>query len=537
MIKLTDVSFNYRGVEAPVVTRANFEVASGEFVLVCGPTGSGKSTLLRIINGLSPHFTGGNLRGRIELNSLDRTGAKPHELADLVGFVNQQPEGAFVADTVEDELAYAMEQLGRDPSEMAREISRLADALGIADLLTSPLTSLSGGQQQRVAIAAALSAGQRILILDEPTSALDPEAAHEIIASLAKLTKDLGITVLLSEHRLERALPLVDSVIVVYGDGSVSKLAPTDALRENRLVPPVVELSAKLGLSESALEPDELRSKIKAQPNLLKNISTDAAALPTQPAEFAGLNALEVRGLSVAYGENLAVDSVDLSVERGEVLTLMGENGSGKSSLLWAIQGSGERAKGEVLSNWGETAKLSPEERLCVVTMVPQRASDLLFLSSVSAELEDSDRFAQAKPTSTATLFARFAGRVDPAVHPRDLSAGQQLALVLAIQLVKGAGVVLLDEPTRGLDYEAKRALARIIGELRTQGHALVLASHDIEFVAQVATKVVVLEKGRIKAQGAPVEILGVDGLLPSQVSVALGQPGIISLEQIRGTR
>jgi energy-coupling factor transport system ATP-binding protein len=180
----------------------------------------------------------------------------------------------------------------------------------------------------------------------------------------------------------------------------------------------------------------------------------------------------------------------------------MGENGSGKSSLLWAIQGSGERASGEALSNWGETQKLSPEERLCVVTMVPQRASDLLFLSSVSAELEDSDRFAGAKPTTTASLFARFAGRVDPAVHPRDLSAGQQLALVLAIQLVKGAGVVLLDEPTRGLDYEAKRALARIIGELRTQGHAIVLASHDIEFVAQVATKVVVLETGRIVQTG-----------------------------------
>ncbi len=534
MIKLTDVSFGYRTAESAVLTRANLHVSSGEFVLVCGPTGSGKSTLLRIINGLSPHFTGGNLRGRVELNGRDVTGFKPHELADLVGFVNQQPEGAFVADTVEDEIAYAMEQLGRDPKTMAEEIARLASTLGLEHLLDQPLQSLSGGQQQRVAIAAALSAGQQILVLDEPTSALDPEAAHEIISSLRTLTRELDITILLSEHRLERALPLVDSVIVVHGDASVSKLSPHDALREYRLVPPVVELSARLALKPTALEPQVIRETIAEHPALLENIELDAHAVARQPEEFIGQSALEVRDLSVHYGDKVAVAEINLELERGQVLTLMGENGSGKSSLLWAMQGTGVRTSGTVKSAWGDTKEFSAEERLCVVTMVPQRSSDLLFLSSVSAELEDSDKFAKARPTSTATLFEQFAGRVDPAVHPRDLSAGQQLALVLAIQLVKGAGIILLDEPTRGLDYEAKRALARIIARLCEAGNAIVLASHDIEFVAQVATHVVVLEQGRIKSQGAPTQLLGFDGHLPSQVAAAMGVSGIINLDQVR---
>jgi energy-coupling factor transport system ATP-binding protein len=525
VIKVTDLSFRF-GENEPLFQRVNLILQPGEFSLVCGPTGSGKSTLLRCLNGLAPHFTGGNLRGRIELDGEDFTGLRPHDFAQIVGFVNQQPEGAFVADTIEAELAYGMEQLGLPQELMQEKLREIAERFDLTDILHAQLQELSGGQQQRVAIASAIAGGQRALILDEPTSALDTVVAAEIISLLRRLASEDGITVLLAEHRLERALPVVDSMIVVHGDGSVSKQLPTDAIREYRLVPPVVELSHLLKLNPACLTTAQVRERVKATPNF-------RASDIRQPEEFFGMPALSVDGISVHYHNVKAVDSVSLEVERGQVLAVMGANGSGKTSLLWAVHGIGERSGGTSSTPWGETAKLTGEERLCAITLVPQRASDLLFLTSVSAELSDSDCFARAAANTTASLFESFAGRVNPAMHPRDLSAGQQLALVLAIQLTKDADILLLDEPTRGLDYEAKRQLSRIIGKLRLAGKAIAIATHDVEFATQVATDVLVLSAGRVAQKGKPEDIFGANGLLPSQISRALGVDGLYKVTQI----
>jgi len=525
MIQLKDVGFSYDGYEDAVIKRANLEIATGEFVLVCGPTGSGKSTLLKIINGLAPHFTGGTLSGRLLLNGEDHTGGLPHNLASLVGYVNQQPEGSFVADTVEDEIAFSMEQLGFNANEMTQRVKRFAELVGIEDLLASDLANLSGGQQQRVAIASALAAGQKLLVLDEPTSALDPSAAADIIRLLKRIAKHENVSILLAEHRLERVLKHVDSVIIVHGDGSVSKSLPQDAFREYRLVPPIVELSLKLGWNPVSLDPSLSSDKTIRSDQWVAKLSADISS-----AEIL----LETTDLQVKYGQNEALKPVNVKLHAGEVLAVMGENGSGKSSLIWAIHGLGKRSGGAVSSPWGDPLSLSDEERLGTITLVPQKASDLLFLNTLAEELQESDTVAEVEATSTASLFAQFAGRVDPRKHPRDLSAGQQLALVLAAQLVKGARVVLLDEPTRGLDYEAKRALARIIQKLKAEGKGVVLASHDIEFVALLSTRVVVLEDGRIIEEGSPQEVFANGRMLASQTSLALSTAGLISVDQVR---
>jgi energy-coupling factor transport system ATP-binding protein len=180
-----------------------------------------------------------------------------------------------------------------------------------------------------------------------------------------------------------------------------------------------------------------------------------------------------------------------------------------------------------------DISKMTAQERLSFITMVPQNAADLLFLNTLADELAESDRFATVAPSTTATIFASLAGRVDPKRHPRDLSAGQQLALVLALQLVKGANVLLLDEPTRGLDYEAKRELAKQLAILKDQGKAVLLASHDIEFVAQVADRIVVLEKGRIVESGTPGEVLAFGKPLASQIAQIVQQPGAVCLSDI----
>src|SRR4051812_38363773 len=188
--------------------------------LVVGSTGSGKSTLLKCINGLMPHFTGGTLAGRVTIDGRDTRHHRPRELADAVGYVGQDPLSGFVTDTVEDELAYGMESLGVEPATMRRRVEETLDLLGLADVRDRPLLTLSAGQQQRVALGSVLTMHPRALVLDEPTSALDPPAAEEVLAALTRLVHDLGITVVVAEHRLERVVQYADRVVHVPGHGA-----------------------------------------------------------------------------------------------------------------------------------------------------------------------------------------------------------------------------------------------------------------------------------------------------------------------------
>ena len=245
-IRFERVGVEYDGAPAPTLCDVDLEIPEGELVLVVGETGSGKSTLLRCINGLVPHFTGGTLRGRVTVAGRDTRTHPPRELADVVGVVGQDPIAGFVAEIVEDELAYGMECLGVPPDTMRRRVEETLDLLGLADLRARPMSTLSGGQRQRVAIGAALTSQPRILVLDEPTSALDPGAAEEVLATLQRLVHDLAMTVVLAEHRLERVVQYADQVLVV-ADGRVSVGDPATMMAGSPVAPPVVELGRIAG--------------------------------------------------------------------------------------------------------------------------------------------------------------------------------------------------------------------------------------------------------------------------------------------------
>lgn len=485
MISLENFSFTHDGAESPTLKHLNLSYEQGEFALICGPTGAGKSTLLQVFNGLVPHFTAGSISGKVRINHTDYTLRLPHDFAAKVGFVSQQAENSFVADRVDEELAFGMEQLGRSVEEMAERIDQVAETLGIRDLLNSNLTELSGGQQQRVAIAAAIAAGQKILLLDEPTSELDPASAHELLLQLRDLSHKHGYTVLIAEHRIERAIDLVDSITVVHGDGSATKAnnPHLELLLQNyRMVPPVIELGQALALQPLPLTVAQARKH---------GIKISSAA----QTNASGETLLKVESLSVKYGNQIAVHNADLELKQNQILGLMGKNGSGKSSLLWAIR------------------EQNPE----LVTLLPQTASDLLIFSSVKDELSDSDREAEIQPGSTAKLLTELSQRLDPKRHPRDLSAGQQLSLVLAIQLSSQRKVLLLDEPTRGLDYQAKKQLALQLELLKAE-RAILLASHDVEFLALVADQVIEIDAGIVSAPQPPQQALGSLGELAPQI-------------------
>ena len=247
VIRFDQVSVTYDGATTPTLRDVDLVVDEGELCLVIGRTGVGKSTLLGTVNGLVPHFTGGLLAGRVTVDGLDTAHHPPRELADLVGVVGQDPLAGFVTDTVEEELAYGMEQLGLPGDVMRKRVEETLDLLGVADLRHRALRDLSGGQQQRVAIGAVMATHPRVLVLDEPTSALDPTAAEEVLAAITRLVHDLGVTVLIAEHRLERVVQYADRALYLHGDGTVASGRPAEILATSSVAPPVVELGRLAG--------------------------------------------------------------------------------------------------------------------------------------------------------------------------------------------------------------------------------------------------------------------------------------------------
>ncbi len=498
MIQFRSVTFTHVGAAAPVLRGLDFAIGEGELCVVVGRTGVGKSTLLGAVNGLVPHFTGGHLAGEVVVNGRSTRQYKPRDLADIVGFVGQDPLAAFVTDSVEEELAYAMEQLGVAPDVMRKRVEETIDLLGIAELRARPLDTLSAGQQQRVAIGAALTSQPRVLVLDEPTSALDPTASEDVLAAISRLVHDLGITVVMAEHRLERVVHHADVVISLPGDGSAELGAPSDVFARSPLAPPVVALGQLCRWDPLPLSVREARR--------LAEPLRDRLAPRARPQMLAGgpsaVTRLAASAVVVEYPEVVAVRGVDLELRDREVVALMGRNGSGKSSLLWALQGSGPRSAGRVDVDGADPESMSPAEARRAVGLVPQSPGDLLYLTSVAAECDQSDRDAGVDAGSTAAIVTQLVGQLEAEAHPRDLSEGQRLGLVLAVQLAAAPRVVLLDEPTRGLDPSAKDRFTDIVRSLAADGRAVVIATHDVEFVAEVADRVVVMAEGEIVADG-----------------------------------
>ncbi len=582
MIRFDGVGVTYPDAGAPTLAGVDLEVPEGELWLVVGTTGSGKSTLLRAVNGLVPHFTGGTLSGRVLVAGRDTREHPPRELADVVGMVGQDPLAGFVADNVEEELAYSMESLGLPGQVMRKRVEETLDLLGLADLRGRPLAALSGGQQQRVAIGAALTAHPQVLVLDEPTSALDPGAAEEVLAALQRLVHDLGMTVLVAEHRLERVAQYADRVVWLPGPGVPPAVgAPAEVLARSSVAPPVVRLGRAAGWQPPPVSVRDARrlagplrerlaghlpdpagpagGRASGSAGGLGSAGGRASGSAGGPAggrasggpaggrgsgskvgadagAETGVEAGEVlraTGIVVRYPAQVAVRGVDLSVAAGERVALMGRNGSGKSSLLWAMQGSGPRHGGTLAVDGADPAALRPGPRRARVGLVPQQPADLLYLPSVAAECAQADAESGRPAGTCRTLLDRLVPGVPDGNHPRDLSEGQRLALVLAVALAAAPRVLLLDEPTRGLDYPAKAALAGTLRRLAAEGRAIVLATHDVEFVAEFATRVVVLADGEVVADGPTAEVVTASPVFAPQVAKVLAPQPWLTVEAV----
>ncbi|MBE7325071.1 ATP-binding cassette domain-containing protein [Nocardioides sp. Y6] len=531
MIALHDITFGYEGRR--VLTGVDLEVEEGEFVLLAGPTGSGKSTLLGVVTGLVPTYTGGTLRGDVTWEGESILHQPARERAGRVGFVGQNPAAWFVTDTVEEELAYAMEQLGLPPATMRRRVEDTLDLLGIADLRHRDLRTLSGGEQQRVAIGSVLTMHPRLLVLDEPTSALDPTAAEDVLATLTRLVHDLGVSVLVAEHRIERVVPFADRMVLLRGDGSVEVDVPQVVLERSPIAPPLVDLGRAAGWSPLPLTVREARRRAASLRTPLRDALTHVATTPVDAQAPVGAPVLAARRLRVAHGQVPVLDGVDVALHRGQVTALMGRNGAGKSTLLWALQGRLGRSAGIVDHAGRDPHALPADERRRLTGMVPQTAADLLYLETVAQECEAADAAAGERGTCRG-LLDRLAPGITPETHPRDLSEGQKLALAVAVVLTTRPEVLLLDEPTRGLDYPGKEALSRILRDLAAEGHAVMVATHDVEFVALTCDRVVVLADGEVVSDGPTREVVAQSPSFAPQVTKVLGAPWLKVCEVTR---
>lgn len=505
MISFRDFSYRYPGAAVPTLDHVDLNVAAGDFSLVVGSTGSGKSTLLRALRGTA---------------------------RDL-GVVRQDPQAGFATGVVEDEIVHRLRRQGLPESAVRRRLEEVLDLMSVAHLRRRVLGRLSAGEQQRVALAAALALSPPVLVLDEPTSALDPAAAEDVLAALLRLVHDLGVTVLTAEHRLERVVEYADQLVVLH-QGRCRSGPPVDMITSSPVVPPVVELGRLCGWAPLPLSVRDARM----QAATLRSQLADVA--PPPPNGAAGApgkvgDGLDARSIVVRHGTVTAVRGVQLQARPGEVVALMGRNGSGKSSLLHAVEGSVRRAAGSVRVAGRDTARLSPREAGALVTLVPQQAPGPLLRDTIGASCAVADRDAGAPAGTTRAVFESLCpgASVPDDAASRVLSDGQRLSLLIAVQLARRPRVVLLDEPTRGLDYGAKDRLGGLLAALAVDGTAIVVATHDVELVARTATQVVVLADGEVVSRGTTREVLAASPVFAPQVAKVLAPQDWLTTEEV----
>jgi len=530
LVRASAFAYRYPGAPRPALAAIDLELDAGEFAVIAGRSGSGKSSLLRACCGLVPHYHGGDAAGVLEVCGHDVRENGPAELGGLVGLVGQDPETQVVSATVRGELELPLELRGQPEAARARAIEEVALALAIDHLLERPTDALSGGELQRVALAAALVLRPRLILLDEPTSQLDPVAGDELIGLLRRLNEEWGMGVMLAEHRLERCLAAADRVIAIDAgricfDGAPGAYCEWALAADPELAPPGARLFALAGLDAAPVSVKQARLRL-AESGLEQYQGDERPPTTDGPVRRSRRRrrnrpqpALEAKSLWVELDSGAGVREVlrglDLELAPGELVALMGRNGAGKSTLLRCAAGQIEPVAGRAVAPGG-----------CV--LLPQSPTDLLVRERVAEELPG-----EAGRQALAAVGLEWAGESDP----RDLSGGERerlaLALVMAGRERDGLpGLICLDEPTRGMDGARKLELCGWLADLRAAGAAVLVATHDVEFAARLADRVVLLGAGELIADGPADEILAGGWYFATEVSRILGTPGATTPEQ-----
>lgn len=530
MIRFRDVSFRYATAEQWVIRRANFDVSPGNFCLVCGPSGSGKSTLLRLINGLVPHFSGGYVEGEIQVNGFNPIQVGPATMSRQVGFVFQDPETQFILDNVEDEIAFNLENAALPPQQIAQRIKETLQALDIVQLRRRRLESLSGGEKQKVAIATVLSLAPSILVLDEPTSQLDGQSAEEILSLIQRLARQQQLTIVVAEHRLDRLLHFADQIIYLPRIGApIWADAPQQVLPHMAIVPPVVELGKRLGVRPLPLSVGEGQQMLQSLGlDRLNHRTPRSGEKQTDSTRVPAL--LSVENVHVSFGKTQALSEVNLQLFASQITCLMGPNGAGKTTLLRAILGLVPLTQGRIWLQAKEITTTPSWKRARWIGYLPQDPNALLFSETVLEELLLTLRnHSLPEERGKAETILERLGLSDHAQrYPRDLSVGERQRVALGAILITQPQVLLLDEPTRGLDEGAKAKLGDLLRSLKAKGMAILVVTHDVEFMLTLADRLCILKAGRLIDDGAPPTVLRRNQIPPCSTPATVPRPRVL---------
>ena len=555
LVEVENLSYSYPGRDRPALMRVDLTLSPGEFVLLLGSSGSGKSTLCRALNGLVPHFYGGRIAGKVTVAGKDTAETQVKELAAQVGMVFQDPENQLVTESLVSEVAFGLENVGLDPVQMRKRIEEVLATLRLSSLKGKRISELSGGQKQKVALASVLVMHPELLVLDEPTSQLDPISAEDFLATLKSLNDELGLSVLLAEHRVERCFHFADRVIVldlgrVSFDGAPVDMPAWARDKPWAPLPPITRLFMSDDGTGPPLTVKEGRERIRTlagdtrlegglsgrpasggtslqlEGGLSGRPASDGTAAPKRRGSMgwrrgrAGPNGtggetplVEVRNLWYAYGDGTeALKGVDLTVAPGEFMAVIGENGSGKSTLVKHFNGLLKPGRGKVLLE-GKSTRGQEVARLArTCGMLGQNPNNQLIADTTEGELNATLEALEVPEDSRAGLvdealdlldLQRFRGD-----NPRDLSCGERERVALASVLVYRPRLLVLDEPTRGIDQETKDRLAGYLARYHSFGNAVVLVTHDLEFAAACCQRVVLMADGKVLADGDKHQVL-----------------------------
>lgn len=490
------LTFAYPKAASPALNDISFSVREGEFFLLCGVSGGGKSTLLRHLKSvLTPY---GTRSGQVLLDGKPLETWDARTQAQRIGFVLQQPDDQLVTDKVWHELAFGLESLGTDTQTMRLRVGEMASFFGIQTCFDRSVDTLSGGQKQLLNLASVMAMHPDVLVLDEPTGQLDPIAAAEFLHTVQRLNRELGVTVILSEHRLEDALPMADRAAVLE-QGRLTALGTSDEVARallERGSPFFAAMPTPVRVWGGVGAPGKCPLDIRAGRTLLETLRPSPLPATDTPADSDGAPLLQLRECWFRYDQDGAdvLKELSLTVRAGELLAIVGGNGAGKSTALAVLAGQRRPYRGKVLQKAKRIAALCQEPRAMFVK------------DTVRADLEDALRTlslpaAERQPRMDAAVAAMA---LSPLLerHPFDLSGGEQQRAAIAKLLLARPDVLLLDEPTKGMDAAFRASFGALLRALCEQGTAVVLVSHDIEFCAAYADRAALLFDGQILSEG-----------------------------------